>query len=296
MGTELQVSQKQTTAMGFFDVDSFELTQRIAKAFSSSELVPKIYQGASGIASCMIALEMAQRMNASPLMVMQNLYVVHGNPGWSSKFLVATINTCGRYNTLRYEVSSDNAKDKNYKCRAWTIEKSTGERLDGEWIDWDMVNSEGWATKSGSKWKTMPGQMFKYRAAAFWCRAYAPELSMGLQTSEELHDVYEASVNDDGSYSVNEKVDPLVAMAEKMATKEGVDLKTGVIDVEDELKKEQQPEPTVYTYAEANDALLKAKTPAELSVAAKMINGVQGQILQQELDEIYKNRQAELQG
>lgn len=286
MGTELQVSAKKSTVMGFFDLESFELTQRVAKAFSSSELVPKIYQGASGVASCMIALEMAQRMNASPLMVMQNLYVVHGNPGWSSKFLVATINTCGRYNTLRYETSSDNPKDKGYKCRAWTIEKSTGERLDGEWIDWEMVNSEGWAGKTGSKWKTMPGQMFKYRAAAFWCRAYAPELSMGLQTKEELDDIFDASVNADGSFSV--KVDPLMAAAEKIVNKESIDLKSGVIDVEDD----ENNRGLVYTYAEVREALTIAKTPAEVNAASKMISGIQDQAMRDELDDFAADRLA----
>lgn len=60
-----------------------------------------------------------------------------------------------------------------------------------------MVNAEGWASKNGSKWKTMPDQMFVYRAAAFWQRAYAPELGMGLQTVEEAYDIID--MNPDGS-------------------------------------------------------------------------------------------------
>ena len=31
----------------------------------------------------------------------------------------------------------------------------------------------------------MPEQMFMYRAAAFWQRIYAPELSLGMQTIDE---------------------------------------------------------------------------------------------------------------
>src|SRR5690606_8892249 len=68
---------------GFFDTDGFALVQRVAKAFSSSGLVPTQYQGENGIANCMIALNMAQRMNADPMMVMQNLYMVHNQPAWS---------------------------------------------------------------------------------------------------------------------------------------------------------------------------------------------------------------------
>lgn len=179
---------------GFFDLQSFELIQRVSNAFSKSDLVPNQYR--NNLPNCMIAMDMAQRIGANPLMVMQNLYIVHGTPGWSSKFLVATINASGRYSSLRYEWRGTPG-EQNYGCRAWALEKETGERLDGIWVDWKMVNAEGWASKNGSKWKSMPDQMFVYRAAAFWQRAYAPELGMGLQTAEELHDIID--MNPDGS-------------------------------------------------------------------------------------------------
>ena len=185
---------------GFFDLQSFELMQRVSKAFAASDLVPKSYQG--NLANCMIALDMAQRIGANPLMVMQNLYIVHGTPGWSSKFLIATINACGRYSSLRYEWKGEpGAKD--YGCRAWAIERDTGERLDGIWVTWEMVRAEGWSSKNGSKWNTMPDQMFVYRSAAFWQRAYAPELGMGLQTAEEIGDVFEAQRGTGGEFSVD---------------------------------------------------------------------------------------------
>jgi hypothetical protein len=182
---------------GFFDAAGFDLMQRVSKAFASSTLVPQQYQG--NIANCMIALNLARRLNADELMVMQNLYIVHGNPGWSSKFLIASVNTCGRFSALRYEWRGQEGAG-DFGCRAWAIERETGERLDGAWVDWTMVKAEGWDKKNGSKWKTMPQQMFIYRAAAFWQRAYAPEISMGLSTAEELADVID--VAPDGSYTV----------------------------------------------------------------------------------------------
>lgn len=190
-------SNLPTVRAGFFDLQGFELLQRVAKAFASSTLVPKQYQG--DVANCMIALNLARRLGADELMVMQNLYIVHGNPGWSSKFLIASVNACGRYESLRYEWRGQEG-DATFGCRAWTIEKSTGEKLVGVWVDWRMVRAEGWDSKSGSKWKTMPEQMFIYRAAAFWQRAYAPEISMGLSTAEELADVVD--VREDGSVKV----------------------------------------------------------------------------------------------
>lgn len=51
-----------------------------------------------------------------------------------------------------------------------------------------MAKAEKWTEKNGSKWLTMPDQMLMYRAAAFWQRAYAPEISMGFLTKEEYED------------------------------------------------------------------------------------------------------------
>ncbi len=175
---------------GFDTLEGFELMQRVAKMFSSSDLVPQQYRG--NAANCIIALDMANRIGANPLLAMQNLYVVHGTPGWSSKFLIATVNACGRFTSLRYEWRGESGQPE-YGCRAWAIERETGERLEGIWVTWKMVNAEGWSKKSGSKWLTMPDQMFVYRAAAFWQRAYAPELAMGLQTVEDLDDVIDVT-------------------------------------------------------------------------------------------------------
>ena len=55
----------------------------------------------------------------------------------------------------------------------------------GTAITIQMAVDEGWYTKNGSKWRTMPEQMLRYRAASFWTSTYAPELSMGMRTVEE---------------------------------------------------------------------------------------------------------------
>ena len=184
--------QKQQDAAGFGSVAGFEFMQRAAKLLAGSSMVPESYRAsksAEALSNCVIALELANRIGASPMLVMQNLYIVHGTPAWSSKFLIATINTCGRYSSLRYEWGEDNKS-----CRAWAIERETGERLNGTWVTWAMVQSEGWNKKAGSKWLTMPDQMFMYRAAAFCQRAYCPELSMGMMTADEAHDIREVDV------------------------------------------------------------------------------------------------------
>lgn len=171
---------------GFGSKDGFELMLRQAKWLSGSSLVPQQYQGPNGISNAVIALEMAQRMGASPLAVMQNLYIVHGKPGWSASFITAAINTTGRYSPLRFELSGEGDKR---VCVAWAIEKATGERLDGPPVSIAMAKAEGWYSKNGSKWQTMPELMLRYRAATFFGRIYAPEVLMGMKTVEEIVDI-----------------------------------------------------------------------------------------------------------
>lgn len=206
-----EISESSSGPMDMFSASGFALLQRMAKAFSASTMVPEQYkaiilkknaqggeewvENPNAMSNCIIALDMAQRMRSNPLMIMQNLYIVHGMPGWSAKYLIATVNTSGRFSALRYEWRGK-AGNSDYGCRAWAIEKATGERLDGIWVDWAMVKAEGWDQKRGSKWKTMSDQMFIYRAATFWSRQYAPELSMGLQTAEEIQDTFEIDVTE----------------------------------------------------------------------------------------------------
>ncbi len=182
--TALALAEPRDSAVmpGFNSESSWKLANRIGQAFAASTLVPAQYQG--NVANCIVALEMANRMGASPLMVMQNLYIVHGNPGWSAKFLIGCFNQCGRFSALRYEWNKDRTE-----CRAWAIEKSTGERIDGPKVSMQMAQAEGWSSKSGSKWKTMPELMLMYRSAAFLIRTYAPEISLGLHTDDELLDM-----------------------------------------------------------------------------------------------------------
>jgi hypothetical protein len=190
---ELQNVEKSGNApvnvtAGFTSMASFELLQRMAQMFSSSSLVPPQFKGKDNIGNCVIALNMASRMNADPLMVMQNLYVVYGNPGWSSKFLIATFNMCGKYSSIHYRETGAKGTD-SQGIIAWATEKLTGEVIEGPEVTIKVAMDEGWYSKNGSKWKSMPDQMLRYRAAAWFIRTTAPELSMGLQTADEIIDV-----------------------------------------------------------------------------------------------------------
>lgn len=187
-------------SLGIFGTsDNFIMAQTMAKALAQSSIVPDTFQGNSS--NCLIAIEQAQRLNISPMMVMQNLYVIYGRPAWSSKFLIAMINCSGKFDQeLQFEETND-ANGKPFSCVAWTTRN--GKRVDGMKIDMNMARDEGWVDKKGSKWKTLPQLMLRYRAASFFASLNCPEITLGIYTQEEVEEIGEVKVES----SVIEKVE-----------------------------------------------------------------------------------------
>ena len=161
--------------------------------YSQSTIVPKEYQGNQS--NCFIAIQMAKRMNADPFQVMQSLNIIQGRPAWSSQFIISAINTCGRFKTpLNYRVTGS-WKDKTFSCVAYATAKD-GTLCESIAITWQLANDEGWIAKSGSKWKTMPELMARYRAASFFGKQFCPEILMGLQSAEEQQDIINLEESD----------------------------------------------------------------------------------------------------
>lgn len=239
------IVQTTTTnpAFNFFDPVQFDTMQRVCSFFASSDLVPDNYKAqlkpfpagadentmnaikaentaikTKAIANCMIAVEVASRIGASPLMVMQNMAVIYGRPSWSSKFLIATVNSCGRFEPLQFRFTDkgalgmvdytdyvwnptkrckepvtkqfDGKKIHDIECVAFTTKRGSDGMLESSPVSVRLAIQEGWYTKNGSKWQTMTKQMLIYRAASMWTNTYAPELSMGMRTVEEQQDIY----------------------------------------------------------------------------------------------------------
>lgn len=186
---QLQVEQRRDVSLSgnvFNGLEQFRTAQRMANALMSSNMVPDTFKNDMG--SCLIALDMASRLNMNVLAVMQNMYVVHGKPAWSSQFIISAINQSGLFaSSLNFEFVGEKGKD-SYGCKAWVIDKQTKKKLEGTTITIEMAKAEGWYGKAGSKWKTMPEQMLRYRAAAFFGRVYAPDLTMGILSREEVEE------------------------------------------------------------------------------------------------------------
>ena len=176
-------------SLGIFgSSDNFTMATQMAKAFAQSTIVPREYQG--NFANGLVAIDMANRLKTSPLTVMQNLDVIQGRPAWRATFLIAMINSSGKYDM---ELQFEEETDKNgapYACTCWT--EKDGRRVTGIKVTMDMAKAEGWTNKNGSKWRTMPQVMLRYRAASFFSRMNCPELSNGLYTTEEAIEIADA--------------------------------------------------------------------------------------------------------
>jgi len=227
----------------FADSKSFELAQRMANALSTSTIVPKDYQGKIG--NCLIALEMSSRLRTSPMMVMQNLYVVNGRPAWSSQYIVAMINSSKKYRTeLQYELTG---KGDKMECFAYADDYN-GHRVTGPVISMEMAKKEGWLGRSGSKWQTMPEVMIRYRAASFFGRLNCPDMIMGLYSAEEVVDIGENeytvfdAVEMEVEAEINDNANSVVIGDEEVDTETGEIVKDEAAETAPADKLSEEPE------------------------------------------------------
>lgn len=193
-------------SLGIFGTsDNFMMATQMAKALANSTVVPREYQ--NNFANGLVAIEIAQRLRTSPLMVMQNLNVIQGRPSWSAQFLIAMVNGSGKYD-MELQFDEKNKNGKPFSCQCWTERK--GRKVTGIIVDMDMANAEGWVQKNGSKWKTMPQVMLRYRAASFFARMNCPELTLGYYSQDEAIDgdfkEYPVPTIEDMQAQVNEEI------------------------------------------------------------------------------------------
>lgn len=175
--TTVEIHGDMMTSQG-----AFEHVQRVAKVFAASKLVPATYQ--NNIADCIIALQMAHRMNIDPFTFMQNTYVVHGKPAIEGKFAIALVNKLGPYpDGIKFKTEGTGDE---LKVTAWA-KRENGE-IDQCTVSYEQAKGMGWIAKN-PLWKQMPEQMLHYRAGSWLARRYCPEVLMGLQTTEEAKDV-----------------------------------------------------------------------------------------------------------
>lgn len=168
------------------DPKIMNMSFRTANMLSKSGLVPDSYRGSPE--NCLVAIDISNRLGLSPIMVMQNLYIVKGKPSWSGSFCAAAVNGSGRFSPLEF-VFVGEPGTMSHGCYARARRRSNDTLCVSDTVTMQMAADEGWLSKPGSKWKTMPIQMMQYRAAAFFARIHCPDTLLGIYTYEEIQDL-----------------------------------------------------------------------------------------------------------
>ena len=168
-------------------VADFSRAYKLAQVISTADIIPDNYKNKA--ADCAIAIDMADRMGVSPMMVMQNLYVVKEKPSWSGQACKALIEGCGKFKpgSIRPVYFGDKGTDSrgSYPSALWA---DTGDKVEGPEVTLKMARAEGWIGKN-PKWTNMPELMLAYRASAFCARVYCPEVLMGVHVEGENEDI-----------------------------------------------------------------------------------------------------------
>ena len=194
----------------FDDFETFQQVFEMARCLSKSRLVPTAFQNSPE--SCVIAIDLARRLGVAPLTLFPHLYVVDSKPAFSTQFLITLVNRSGQFNRLEWQTGTDgdatvraflrwNEKTKEIETtettvpNVWAIaklvERRTGKEFLSPRVDMVFADKNGWTAKRGSKWLTMPEIMASYRAASILIKKVCPELTLGLDFSEDVADAIE---------------------------------------------------------------------------------------------------------
>lgn len=245
---QLQEYQDRKTEL---EVKKFELEQRKAKAFVATDFFPThLRKGneTANIGTAIIVLDLAQRMNIGALEVAQSIYIIHGKPSFETKFLVARLNSSGLLKGRLQTIVSPDGNSAH--CEA--IDAQTGQLLKGTTITMEMARREGWLSKNGSKWQTMPELMMKYRAQSFFINEFFPEVKYGLKTSDEAEDIVMFEPNEQSKTPPKAGLNELLNSSEKPNSSVGAKnsqteyievapLEVGIATVKENLTVEPMP-------------------------------------------------------
>lgn len=166
---------------------------KLAEVMCQAQVIPDAYKNKP--ADCMIAIDMANRMGVSPLMVMQSLYVVRGKPSWSGQACMSFIQSNPNFKDVMPVYIGEPGTDQR-GCYIQATKVSDNTIIRGTCVTIAMAKAEGWTKPKKdtiSKWITMPELMLAYRASAFFARVYCPAVLMGVAVEGEIEDINQST-------------------------------------------------------------------------------------------------------
>lgn len=181
MNEVVELNEKRQLSV-YSDVGLYNNALKMAESLAKSDLIPDNYKGKPE--SCLIAIDVARQIGSrSPLFVMQNLFVVKGKPSWSGQYCDAIV----RANFKKVKVDLSGEGDER-GCKVTAYDENDN-FCEGTRITIKMAKQEGWFSKTGSKWQTMPDLMLQYRAFAFFARIHCPDKLLGIHDEFENVDI-----------------------------------------------------------------------------------------------------------
>ena len=152
---------------------------QMSQYLAASEVVPAHFRNKPE--SVFPMLQLAIELQASPLTVLQNTFMISGKPGFSAKLAVSLCNRAKKFaGPIRWKVEKgDKPEDLTVTAYAPTYD---GDTVDVT-VDMRMAASEGW-TKN-PKYKTIPEMMLRWRSASWLINLYCPEILLGMEAFEQ---------------------------------------------------------------------------------------------------------------
>lgn len=169
-------------------IQEFSDNWRMATQLAKSTIIPENYQKKPE--NVIVAIGMAQKLGLDPFTIMQNLNIIKGKTSWSGSFCRTLIEKSNKYTNLQLVFVGQKGTD-SYGCYMQGINKETGELIKGPEVNMKMAKAENWT--SNTKWTNMPELMLSYRATSFFARVYVPEALNGVQTTEEIEDIFSSN-------------------------------------------------------------------------------------------------------
>ena len=159
---------------------NFDELWRAANAFAGSRMVPAHFQNQPQ--DCFVVVQLALELGIAPLTALQNIFMISGRPGFSAKLAIALANRSGAFaGPIRYNVDRGDGKRESLAVTAYAPTK------DGEVVEVTITMAQamadGW-TKN-PKYKSIPEQMLRLRAAKWLIDLHCPEILLGLDIAED---------------------------------------------------------------------------------------------------------------
>lgn len=175
------MSTELTTTGGGFALAPQNMGEamQMAEMLSSSQMVPKNYQGKPQ--DTLVAMMMGSELGLNPIQALQNIAVINGKPSIYGDALVALVQSHRSYGGMQ-ETFDDQTMTATCHVR----------RKRGEWHTQTFSKSDaekaGLWGKSGP-WQQYPKRMLQMRARGFALRDTFADALAGLITAEEAEDM-----------------------------------------------------------------------------------------------------------